>query len=155
MSSKLQRLSSDRRAVAAVEFAIVAPLLLMIVGGLADFGVMLWRREELAGGVAQGAQYAFTTGTSVAASDVQTIVQKTSALGTAASVSMSGPTCYCTSGSPATKSVQTCGQVCSSSNTAPGSYVTITASYTYQPIMPFFDNLTNTVVRETAFVRVQ
>jgi hypothetical protein len=47
----------------------------------------------------------------------------------------------------------TAGQNCPSGN-LPGTYVTITATYTYVPIMPFYSRLASTTLREIAYVRL-
>jgi Flp pilus assembly protein TadG len=48
----------DERGAAAVEFALVAPLLIMLVMGIISFGYMLSFRQALSQGAAEGARAA-------------------------------------------------------------------------------------------------
>jgi len=65
----------DRRGVAAIEFAIVAPVLLMMLAGTADFGLIRTGKSQMANGVAQGIEYALLQGPSVTAANVISMVQ--------------------------------------------------------------------------------
>ena len=57
----------DRQGVAAIEFAIVAPVLLMMLAGITDFGLIRTGKSQMANGVAQGIEYALLQGPSVTA----------------------------------------------------------------------------------------
>jgi Flp pilus assembly protein TadG len=161
----------DRRGIAAVEFALVAPALLLMLGGVADFGLMLLGKGQLANGVAQGVQYALMQGPSVvgagsATTTVQSVVKSAAArsgvTGTV-TVNVTGPACYCVSGQPAAlqtpswalSGTSTCTGTCTAPATGPGAFLTITASYAYQPLMPLYSELANTTVSETVTVRLQ
>jgi Flp pilus assembly protein TadG len=148
-----RRLTRRRTGSAAVEFALVTPLLLVMCGGLADFGIMLGFRHRLASGVAQGAGYAFNTGANVSAAAVQGVVQATASLPSAA-VGVTGPACYCVSGTPAALAALACTNPCPD-GTAPGKYVLISGSYSYRSIMPYFSALTSLTIQQSATVRVQ
>jgi Flp pilus assembly protein TadG len=143
-----------RRAVAAVEFALVCPVLLMCVGGLADFGLALADRSALAGAVAQGAQYAYLNPSTVTASAIQTLVTAGASL-TGMTVSVTAPAYGCvTAGAPPTLTVATATSTCPDGTSA-GSYVTVTARYVYPALMPAYSQLANTTLTETATVRIQ
>jgi Flp pilus assembly protein TadG len=49
---------ADRRGTTAIEFALVAPLLLLIMAGAADYGRWLWLRASLDHAVAGAARCA-------------------------------------------------------------------------------------------------
>jgi Flp pilus assembly protein TadG len=143
----------SRRGVAAVEFGLVAPVLLMVFGGAADLGLGVWARSTLTEAVSQGAYYAFLTGSHVQPSAVQSMVQSaTGVSGITASVST--PATYCASGNPmtltATASTATCAD-----GTTPGTYITISATYTMTSILPAFTGLGNSQLQESATVRLQ
>jgi len=78
---------------------------------------------------------------------------------TGVSVTVTGPACYCVSGSPAaltysgTYSSGACSGTCL--NSSPGLFVQISATYTYSPIMPFYERFANSTLTETAVVRLQ
>jgi Flp pilus assembly protein TadG len=55
----------DRSGVAAVEFALIAPTLILVLVGLIDLGGMLYTRFQLDASLSAGANYAIVNGTSV------------------------------------------------------------------------------------------
>jgi Flp pilus assembly protein TadG len=60
MRKTLSRLHRDRRGIAAVEFAILAlPLLIVIMGGI-EFGFMMFTKARLGGALQQAARMATT-----------------------------------------------------------------------------------------------
>lgn len=170
--------AGDRRGIAALEFALIVPVLLLLLGGIVDFGLATLGKSQLTNGVAQGVQYALLQGPSVTAANVKTIVQNgasRSGLAAAVAVTVTGPACYCvasaispphlcTSGSltsaltsslPVLSSSYACTGTCSSPAVAPGVFVTITARFTYQPLMPFYSKLANASVCETGIARLK
>lgn len=144
-----------REAVAAIEFAIAAPVLLLMLAGAIDFGFREWSRSCLANAVAQGAYQAFLTGPTVTAASIQTMVQGDSSLTGVAVKRISAPASYCPSGSPATLGTAvTAGSACADGTTA-GIYVTITATYTPVTFLPFYSGLSGKAITEAATVRLQ
>ncbi len=147
------RLWQDRRATAALEFAIIGPVLVTMLGGAADLGLSTVCRNQLALAVANGAQFAFRSGATVTAATVQAMVQASSGLaGVAAAIN--GPALACVSVTPATLTGASSGQTCPD-GTAPGLYLTISARYTYQQLMPLSSTFLNTTLQQSATVRLQ
>jgi Flp pilus assembly protein TadG len=157
---------ADRRGVAAIEFALIAPLLLLCLAGIADFGLLTVGRSRLANGVAQATQYALLQGSSVTLANVQAMVVSGSAragLTAAVTPGGSGPACYCVAGQPAAlvssstplTGTFTCTGTCPTPQAAPGAFMTISGSFVYRPLMPFYSTLANTTVSESATVRLQ
>jgi Flp pilus assembly protein TadG len=157
-------LLAARSGTALLEFALIAPILLAVIGGLADFGLAFFDQSQLADAVTAGSQYAFSQGQinqTAQATDVQQKVQNALTLA-GASVTITGPTIYCvtrnTAANPPTTSFSTnaavAGQPCNSNGNLPGLYMTITASYTYSPIMPLYSQLAQTTLQEVAYVRL-
>ncbi len=157
---------NDRRGLAAVEFALVAPFLLMLLGGAADFGLVMSGKSQLANGVAQGVQYALMKGPSVSAAAIRTAVQGAAARSGVAgtvTVTVTGPACYCLSGQPAVlaasstplSATATCTGTCNGTSPPPSAYVKIAASYGYQPLMPYYSRLANATISETITARLR
>ena len=146
---------NNRSGIAAVEFALLLPVFaLLCVGGI-DFGMAFDAKLRLSTAVGEGAQFAFLTGTGVQATQVQTVVQSASTLSpVSVAVTYSPNACYCLAGSPAALSGQTCGTSCANGSPA-GKYLSITATYTYQPIFPSYALLANPVLSEAVTVRLQ
>jgi Flp pilus assembly protein TadG len=152
-----------QRGVAALEFALVCPLLLTFFGGVADLGLAVWSQSCLANAVAQGAEYAYRkaqTGTTLTSSQIATYVQTVSTLSGVTATSTTTPGYYCmnVSTSPATLVSSTSGATC----TAPtydggkaGLYVHIIANYAYPAMMPLYSTLVNTTITESTWVRLQ
>lgn len=146
----------DGRGNAAVEFAIVLPVLVALLGCLADFGLALWYKAVLAGSVAQGGHYAFLAraGFSTATiGTIQAVVGRRLSL-PSADVAVSDPVCGCVSGTPAAFSEKACDTACPNGTTA-GAYVTITARHTYAPIMPLYSKLAGSTLVEATTVRLR
>jgi Flp pilus assembly protein TadG len=159
-------LADDRRGLAAIEFAIVAPMLLLLLGGITDFGLLMAGKSKLANGVAQGADYAMLQGPSVTNANVKAMVQAgalRSGLTPTVTVVVTGPACYCVAGFPAalvTPSAAlspsfTCTGTCPGQEAAPGAFVVITATYLYPALMPFYSQIANKTVTEAVTVRLK
>ncbi|MEA2741604.1 MAG: hypothetical protein QOH05_4911 [Acetobacteraceae bacterium] len=157
---------NDKRGVAAVEFAIVAPLMLIFLGGITDFGLLTASRSQLANGIAQGVQYALLQGPGATATIVSAMVRTGSTragLGPAVTVVVSGPACYCVTTTPALlvmpatalSATLTCPGTCPAPAAPPGTFVIITASYVYQSLMPYYSQLANPTISQTVTVRLQ
>jgi hypothetical protein len=144
-----------------MEFALAAPALLYFFAAAADYGMAWWDTGCLANAVAQGAYYAYLTGTTVSTTNVQTLVETASSLSMpAGNITVSSPTsCYCPSGAtiPATlgAAVANCSTTCSD-GTAAGNYMTITATYTLTGFFPIAGlSLIGKTISETATVRLK
>lgn len=156
----------DRHGVAALEFALVAPVLLMVVAGIADYGMLLVGKGQLANGLAQSVGHALFQGASVtpqAISDMTTQAAARSGVAEAVTVRVTGPACFCITGQPATlvasdtplSASNTCEGTCPDAGAPPAVYLQVSAHYTYQPFMPFYSQMAATTVSETAVVRLQ
>jgi len=184
----LHRLLTGKRAdsgIAAVEFAFIVPVLLVLFAGVIDVTQMLYAYYQLDQAVAAGSQYAVlnaanvtsTTGASLASS-IATVVED--ANGTAWTddtvVVNNGPTVTVTNGSATssgtaanadnyfcltgTQNNWTWGTAyttqtnCSGGGTA-GKYVTITANYSYVPLVAIYHVFNNSTLSQSSAVRVQ
>lgn len=152
-----------RNGVAALEFAITAPALLLVLGALTDFGLAFGRSEQIEQAVEAGATYAFAAqqeagvdGT-ISASSVQAVVRASLALSPAPTVTVTGPQpgCTQTSASPpqTTLTSGTYGQPCPNGNPV-GTYLVINVTYTYHPLLPSYSTLASTNLSATSTVRL-
>lgn len=156
--ANIKRDALRNRATAALEFALATPLLAVMLGGAADFGLAQFYRTNLANGVAAGAEYAYLKGITVTSANISSVVQKVMFLPTGASANLSvtitGPQGYCVVGSGPTMSAATYGSTCSDGSTA-GTYVLISATYTNTGLMSGFMSAASTTMTEAATVRLQ
>jgi Flp pilus assembly protein TadG len=151
----MKRFIADISGVSATEFALLLPFLALITAGVVDFGLAFGAKLQLSNAVSQGTQFAFMTGPTVTAGQVQTVVQTATSLpSVSVTTTYSGTSCYCLTGTPPALAAQTCGTPCADAS-VPGKYVSVTASYTYTPIFPSFGLIPNSQLSESAVVRVQ
>lgn len=143
------------RATAALEFALATPLLVITLGGAADFGLAQFYRAALASAVAAGCEYAYLTGTGVSATNIKAVITDSMPAGASANLTLSvtGPSGYCVMGTPPTMSAATVPGTCTDGSAA-GTYVLITAKYTNQGLMNGFMQLPSTSMTEAATVRL-
>src|SRR3954469_14916832 len=107
----IRRDSGDRGAV-AVEFALVLPVLLLVIFGIIDFGRMLYAKITLAEAAHEGARAAALVGQSAGASQVAKSV-----------------TGLDTSAGPVTATVVAC-------TSDPDADATVTVRYTFKLVTP-------------------
>jgi len=162
MIARLRRWTlGSRPGNAYVEFGLICPLLVSTFGTVADFGLSIWARSRLSAAVSNASQYAAVAGAAATSANVKSSVTQSVTPLTGVSVSVTGPGCYCTSGTPASMTpvsggsyTPPCTTTCASGSKA-GMYVGITATYAYSPLMPFYATFANTTLTETSIVRLQ
>ena len=141
----------------AVEFALLVPIMLLLLGQMLDFGFNLVMRFSVTQAVSASSNYAVINGTSVSSTGGATLAQSLATLvPTAIDVTVTinnGPTatrtsgtsgtasnanvCYCPSisgGGVSWGSSVTCGSTCATGGGFAGKYVLITAKQMYTPI---------------------
>jgi Flp pilus assembly protein TadG len=145
----LARAAGDTSGVAAIEFGIIVPILVLMVVATADIGMGFYRKMQVEGAAQAGAAWAIKNGFDANA------ISNAVTSATSAPISVS-PTpvqfCGCASGSGI--STVTCGTTCSGGALA-GTYTTVSAQMTYNTILPygFFPSTYNFSLQST--VRLQ
>lgn len=144
----------------AVEFALLVPIMLLLLGVMLDFGFNLIMRFSVTQAVSMSSNYAVVNGTGVSASGGAALAQSLATLvpaemdvaitvnngpalsrtsGTAATsgTASSADKCYCPSLAGAAVnwgSAVTCGSACATGGGFAGKYVAITARQMYTPM---------------------
>jgi Flp pilus assembly protein TadG len=176
---RLRVFAANDRANIAIEFALVAPILVFLLMNILDFSRLIWARMEVDNAARMGAQAAFkscssgtlpaTTNCSGLSTTVTTAVQSTS-LGTAVTVLPSGspgfPTgnyssgnppedYYCVSGTSLTwvAKYSSSPGTCSGGGT-PGDYIEIDVSYSYSPVFSGLTLASSRTLTGTAITRL-
>lgn len=124
-AGKIKTLPRDDTAVSAVEFALIAPVLMILMLGMFDYAVLIFHKMELVGAVRSGAQYALIDSSATAAIK-QTVINSTNLPTNTLNVTVTN-FCECPDGSGTA-----CGGTC-----ATGSvhyYTRVSGSYDYTPI---------------------
>ena len=166
MNTLLRWLNGRSRGIAALEFALVAPVMLIILGGIVDYGLGFYDKALLNNGIAAGAEYAVLNASSLVSNGaaqqtaIETLVQNASGLsGVSVSPAPTGinPTTYScvdSTASPPTLTSSSKGATCS--NGAPaGVYVVITAQYTYTPLLSALSGMGSTTLTQSTTVQIQ
>ncbi|HEX3667024.1 MAG TPA: TadE/TadG family type IV pilus assembly protein [Rhizomicrobium sp.] len=175
----------SRSGVAAIEFAFLMPVFLILFVGIVDLGMMLVQDYRLDQAVAAGEEYAAVNGSSVnstngasLASSIATAVENangtawandvvvvnngpsvTVASGTATSggTASNADSCYCPTGSPPNWTWGSAA-TCGSScsgGSTAGKFVTITATASYTPLLGLYRFINSGTLRQSAVVQTQ
>jgi Flp pilus assembly protein TadG len=153
-----------RAAVASLELAMVAPVLLLFFAGIADLSMIFHRQLQLSSVLTAGGEYGFTQGQSESGTtlttDVINFVQALSG-STLSSVTASynnglvAADYYCVSGSPATSpGPYAAGTACADGSTA-GKFLSVTGGFTYKPIFSGDQVFAAKSFSQTVVVRLQ
>jgi Flp pilus assembly protein TadG len=120
------------RGVAAVEFAIAAPLLLILLAGLIEVGYRVFESMQVQNAAEAGALYVAIHGWDSAGISAAVV----NATGISGVTATPAPTQFC--GCPAAGAIAAtnCASTCSG-GAAAGGYVQVNASLAHQTIMPF------------------
>jgi Flp pilus assembly protein TadG len=140
-------LGTDRRGVAAVEFALIAPVLCLLVAGLIDGSRLIVQTMQVKAAAQAGADYARKHGWDA--------VGIAGAVTSATSIAVSATpapaqTTACVSG---TTIAPAAGATCAAGGT-PGSFITVAAQAPFASIMPWPGLTQPTTVAARAVVRV-
>ena len=135
---------------AAVEFAVIAPLIIVMLIFVIDLGIGFYRKMQVENAAQAGAQYAAVNGFS-ASSVSNAVLAATSFSGISASPA---PTQFC--GCPTSTGVTaaSCSSACSGGS-APGTYVTVSAQADYSTIFNYPGMPSSYNFTAQATVRVQ
>lgn len=141
-------LAASRRGASAPEFGIVAPVMVLLLAGLADIGAAMQQAIRLENAARAGAQFAMSfpdnqDGIATAAAE---------ALGAAggASVTASAPFCACPGGAAA---VSCEGTPCAGA--PPGTYVSVTVTQPFSAIVGVGGFVLPPTLRGDAVARVR
>lgn len=136
--------------LSGIEFAMIAPVLILAFIATADFGLAIFAKMEVENAAQAGTQYAAQNGFS---SDTvsSAVTSATSLSGLTASPA---PTEFC--GCPSTTGITTatCGTNCASGATA-GTYVTASAQATYSTIVSYPGVAPSYTFQSTSTVRIK
>lgn len=143
-----------RRGVASLEFVVAAPILLILMGGGFDLGMLLRVQMVMASGLTNAVQYAETVGGNTTAANLQSVMVNATGLN-GLTATVAGPNRYCPSSYPVTLTVLVNATTCPGATRPANKYVVITASYNYVPVLPGLSGLVATTVVRTATAMVQ
>ena len=150
-----RRSAGDRRGVAAVEFAVIAPVLMLLTAGVIDFSLYIGTRIELEQALRAGAQYALKDYT-----DATTIIAAVTGATDLSPVTVTydpatNSYCECPDGTANACPGNNAYTACASGD-RPGLFVTITGSTTFDPMFTDLPGLSsNMTVTQDLTLRVR
>ena len=150
IGAALARGHRRRSGNAAMELAFIAPTLVVMMVGIADYGMALYRDMQVQHAAQAGAEYAIRNGFN-ATSITAAVTGATAFAGVAASPAPV-KSCGCPSGTTITTA--TCGSTCTAGSTA-GVYVTVSAQGTYTTILPYPGIANSFTLNAASTVRIQ
>lgn len=131
----LRRHAGDRTGVAAIEFALIAPLLITLLGAAVDLGIAIDRSIRLENAARTGAQYATRAPSDTAGAQAAALASSTAIADWGGATVTVGPM-FCTcppanagTGGPGVGCTSTCA-------TGLARYITVTATRPFAPIFP-------------------
>lgn len=171
----------DHRGASAVEFALLAPLLLVLLGQVLDFGANLVMRSSLTAAVNVAATYGLAYGASVSSASGSALAQDIARLfpsaidltitinngpsltRSAGDIATSGTAsnadlCYCpsaTKGAVVWGAAVTCGSSCATGGGLSGKYIHITGRRWYTPPFGLVGLLKPAWLTNSALVQAQ
>ena len=143
----VRRCLSDQRGAAAVEFALLTPVLTVLMFGTVDLGSLAYQSMQVEAAASAGAAYAIHSGWN--ASAIASAVTSATSLTVAASPSPSVVLACVTNGVLVTTQTLTCP-----SGGAAGSYVVVNAQATFTPIIDWAAFSLPSTLSAQAMVRI-
>ena len=143
------RLWQDRKGTSFIETALLLPGLLLLCCGTMDFARVVYAGIEIAGAARAGVQYgALTPGNSGDTTGMATAAKTDAAdLGSTVTASASN---FCT----CSGSTVDCSSTCTG-GTTPDGYVSVTANYTFNTLLPYPGMPQTVTLSRTAKMRAQ
>ena len=133
----LWRFAADRgdgrSGIAAIEFAIVSPMLVLLFICTADLSLGIYRKMQVQNAAQSGAAYAMLYG--FAQTSISSAVANATGYSSVAATPQPSEFCGCPSASSGVTSIS-CTSTCPNGST-PGTYVTVSAQATYQTILSY------------------
>jgi Flp pilus assembly protein TadG len=119
------------RGALSIEFAVIAPTLVLMLIGVLDLGMGIYRKMQVQNAAQAGAAYAVLHG--FTSSSIESAVTSATSFGVSASPA---PSEFCGCASSGGVTAATCGSTCSGGS-SPGTYVTVSAQGTYTTLLPY------------------
>lgn len=143
-----------QNGTAAIEFALLAPFLLILLTGIVELGLGVFQAMQVQAAAEAGALYAAKHGSS----DLTAISSAvTNATGTSGITASPAPQVFC--GCPTTTGITSQGSNCSTNcanGTLPGTYVTVSATITRSELLtPYISLGLPSTFTGSSVVRVQ
>ena len=140
------RVSRGRAGNVAVEFALIAPVAMLMLVGVTDYGTAVYDRMQLSSAVRAGIQYAMHHSANPAT--IEQVVMSALAIDHSAVIVTAGQVCECPSGAAAE-----CDETCPDG--ARRTFIRINAVQQHDALFDYPGISNPTTLQAQAFVRIQ
>ncbi|MGB9116946.1 TadE/TadG family type IV pilus assembly protein [Bradyrhizobium sp.] len=147
---RMRTLREDAAGVAAIEFAIMIPCLIVMTVGTVDLGMGIYRNMQVQNAAQIGAQYAMTN--SFDPAQIASIVS--GATGMQGISASPAPVQFCGCATSSGVSSVTCGSTCPG-GAIYGNYVRVSSQGTYTTLLPYPMFASSFTLTSQSTVRVQ
>jgi Flp pilus assembly protein TadG len=137
------------QGVAALEFAIAAPVLLIMLTGMVELGYRMFESMQVQNAAEAGALYVARHGWDSAGISAAVV----NATGISGLTATPAPSKFCGCPAAGAIAIAACASICSG-GAAAGSYVQINASLVHQTILPYAGTALPATLTGSAIVRV-
>lgn len=127
------RIFRDNRAVAAIEFSLVLPMMVAMVVCGTDLGLGVYRNMQVQHAAQAGAQYAMVN-SKFSSGAIASVVQNATSYSSITAVP--SPAKYCGCADSSGVQAVSCGSACSGGKIY-GTYVSVFSQATYSPMLPY------------------
>lgn len=142
-----------KKGAAAVEFALLAPILMLILGGAFDASRYIWYQTDILQALRAGVQYAISDPTNT--TQISAAVIGSTRLSASAGWAHQAPDCGCVASTDAV-SIPAAWSACSSTPcTSQRRYMRLRASFAYQPLIGNMVGLLPPSAAYTTYLRLQ
>ena len=154
---KFAALSKDLKGTALIEFAVIAPVMCIMLIGLVDISMFISARLSVQRAARAGGEYAVLN--TYDATNISTAI--TSATGTRSSYmtatqALPEPAKWCGCPDATTGlTAQACGTKCTATGLDAGTYVTASARATFTPLFPWPGYSSSNVIDASSTVRIE
>jgi Flp pilus assembly protein TadG len=152
ISDSISRALADTGGAAAVEFALLAPALILVVIGSVDVGALAYQKAEVSAAANAGALYAIHKGGG-SPSSIQTAASSATPLTLSATPTVS--TLYYCSNGGALSAAASAGASCGAGKPTAGTYIQVTTQATYAPPVSWTNLPMPTALSATTLVRIK
>jgi Flp pilus assembly protein TadG len=135
MAARLRAALASRRGVAAIEFAAVLPVMVVVITGTYDLGNLVQMHMKLGDAVRAGGQYAMSYPLDNADIEAAVTASLPSAWRASASVNTPVMACYCWDSGGGSETTTDCTTPGCAAGESVERFVTVSASLPYAPLL--------------------
>jgi Flp pilus assembly protein TadG len=153
ISDPITRALGDTSGAAGVEFALMAPALIVLLIGAVDVGDLAYQKAQVSAAANAGALYAIHNGGG-STSNIATAASSATPITLSATPTVS-TLYYCVGGDGTLTAAASAGASCGAGKPVAGTYIQVTTQATYKPLVSWGNWSSPTTLSAQTIVRTQ